>query len=413
MAINDSTIPLSSSSNLGKELVRSGIQNYFRPVPRSSSPSTSRSILVPPASIEHQNAVSPLSPPSTSPLRTSPLISRNFRQPRRLTTRHSLPDISSVDCRVAYHDCDFSAPPSMRAYGPQGKSLVKMAAELLSVKTRGSKKSSSPATTTIKPKETSALTPSKAVQEISQHSCHDFASPPPRLASIDIPSKGKKVRSIQTTLSLGQSSSCVSCKDCGMIYDSIVKEDVSEHQRSCSVGRMPPFRDAEKQLTSEIVWEKLLRGQKTCIRVITALSEDSSKATALRIIRYTHDKMGGDVNEYDASELWARFINDETGGSDLRFKLFVYYISSRAVGVLLAERYREGMPIAIGAPGDKKEVIIDRIYVENEYMRRGIASELADMVRREFLPGRTLQRKEVTTSQLTASGMQWAFKYFT
>tara|TARA_R110002003_G_scaffold1389_1_gene22932 strand:- start:6740 stop:7480 length:741 start_codon:yes stop_codon:yes gene_type:complete len=117
-----------------------------------------------------------------------------------------------------------------------------------------------------------------------------------------------------------------------------------------------------------------------------------------------------------------------------RFKTYLYIRGQKCIGVCLAERIWEACTVLVQdcqeekthqlQPGSKSSSIsiseattpallgISRIWTSNQHRKQGIATQLLDCARCDFLYGLTVEKDQVAFSQPTESGGNLARRWF-
>ena len=117
-----------------------------------------------------------------------------------------------------------------------------------------------------------------------------------------------------------------------------------------------------------------------------------------------------------------------------RFKVYLYIRGNKCVGACLAERIWEAFPaldpdttskqacelsatpqsssLSIGSKPEPAILGISRIWTSNQHRKKGIATQLLDCARSDFLYGMKIKKAKVAFSQPTESGGKLARKWY-
>ncbi|KAE9369233.1 hypothetical protein N431DRAFT_380053 [Stipitochalara longipes BDJ] len=387
------------------------IQSYFKPLQPSSIPSKTRPPHLSSDPLEHifssttsQISSDPLeprsTPPSSPPARPEPAIEyprrSQKRSKRRLTTRPVLDPIINMSTQGPFDNGnndgamfnDHSGAIASSANDPTDPAKIAGQSEH-SDKTPSRAKADSNTAVFTKPNLLRTNSRSNTTSLISQ-------------------------KLHQTQLDMGVPSIVV-CKECGMQYNTTLKEDQRNHNK---------FHDSfyykTKQLaTAQIgvnLMQKYVEDQDHDIRVVDHRVLDAHKERAYRALKLTCRDLEGVIPT--VNELWSLITNPQNENDPNqvpRYKLFLYLIDLQPVGVLLAERIAGGDDYYHGARELVEEgevyMCVDRIWVREDMRRKRIASQLVTMAREHFVPGLALSRMQFAFSHPTGMGRQFADAY--
>ncbi|ESZ91493.1 hypothetical protein SBOR_8122 [Sclerotinia borealis F-4128] len=399
--LKDDTV--TSESQLVEKVNRSSIRSYFKPLPqpqRSSSPLKSQSSIL---SDPPQQPV--LSPPSSPPsIPQNPLVSTRSKSiRRRISTKPNLPNINTMsdiyegDMQELGGDfTDDARVEMMERYHD--------------------------------------------AQDMRDHAIIDHGTLLPLDdQALDIPERANLRAEIarpmgfalhQQILDLGQSFHN-KCPNCGMQYAINVANDQRLHDQFHNIFRMggPIFKP--KYVNTQ-VWTKVINGEKHSIQAISNKESSPIRNLVESILEATLMDMDGTLPS--SEHLWS-MIPSPNDPKDLipvpRYKVFLYLIGARPIGILLAERIgkanaimtmttteTENITSSISLPtlptntSQEAYMCIDRLWVHTDFRRQNIATSLANQAREKFIPGLIIDKKEVAISQPTSVGAEFAEKYF-
>ncbi|KAA8566190.1 hypothetical protein MFRU_019g01640 [Monilinia fructicola] len=395
--ISKENIVLTPKSQPLEKVNKSSILSYFKPLPQSSSitvPERSSSPLKSQSSIlsdpPQQKLSSPPSSPPSLPQDTLNL-SRSRTVRRRISTKPNLPNINKMS---EYFDND------MQEIGGDftDDSRVEMIERY------------------------------HDAQDMRDHAIIDHGTLIPLSEqALDIPARVKLEADLarpkpfalhQQILDLGQSFHN-KCQNCGMQYAINIATDRSMHDKFHNVFRMggPTFKPKYDKTQ---IWTKVIEGEKHSIQCIGCKESIVIRNLVESILEATLMDMDGTLPSTE--QMWS-MITSPNDPKDLipvpRYKVFLYLIGARPIGILLAERI--GKANAITAAPETENIIplpqdaymcIDRLWVHSDFRRKGIATSLANQARKKFIPGLVIEKKEVAISQPTSVGSVFAEKYF-
>lgn len=405
---NEDTIVTSGSLSDDK-VKKSSIRSYFKPIPqpqRSSSPLKSQSAIL--SDPSHQ-AVS--SPPSSPPPISHDHLTSTRSKPvrRRISTKPNLPNISTMSdiCEADMQEMGGDFTDDARVEFLERLHDARDMRDLAII-------------------ESGTLIPL----------AHQPLERPERAnlkAEIARP-MGFALR--QQILDLGQSFHN-KCQNCGMQYANNVATDQRLHDNFHKIFRLggPIFKP--KYVNTQ-AWQKVIDGEIHSVQSISCKESGPVRSLVESILEATLMDMDGTLPS--AEQLWS-MITSPNDAKDLipvpRYKIFLYLIGSRPIGILLAERI--GKANAIMATAEEAESItsstdvpeaspklstsinsvaheaymcIDRLWVHADFRRRGIATHLANQAREKFIPGLIIERKDVAISHPTSVGAEFAAMYF-
>ncbi|KAF8427487.1 ESCO1/2 acetyl-transferase-domain-containing protein [Tirmania nivea] len=316
-----------------------------------------------------------------------------------------------------------------------------------------------------KPKPSLTPTPSSA------------ASSPPRASPTLLPTPTtarRKKRRINPTqpptkkltqlhLDLGQAPARTSCPICHMSYDPSLPEDTLLHKKfhAKSTGGVDFISSCPRILWSGVgfvqdAWEERER------ELVIVVGRDSNKLERRRVMEVMEiverelgcqeikeEEVFG-VPKYDAKGRRGRDRSGDEGG---RYKVFLYLLGRKCVGLLLAERIEKAYkitlppfqspastsispssatppapiipndpcplppplpdhPLTLSPTTSPALLGISRIWTCSAHRRRGIATRLLDVARQAFIYGMTIDKSRVAFSQPTALGKALAGEWF-
>jgi GNAT superfamily N-acetyltransferase len=391
------------------------IQSYFKPLQPSSSRADSRTPHLSsepldgtPFTTTRSSQLSsdpsePTStPPSSPPPQSKPAIAvaqkARKRPKRRLTTRPILYPIVNMSSQDAPDYCEG---------GVEG---VDWNADL----------HSSP----------SSIGPAESAKQTSQ----------PTISSSQSTAAGSNNKTLhQTQLDIGGRAHApyTRCKECMMMYNPTNAEDKRRHDRYHS--GFTAHRQPSIVPDGVNVMDKYVDEAHHLIRVIDYRASAALKEHAEQALKATEPDLGG-VGE-PASWVWKKIPNPQDQHDPNlvpAYKVYLYLINLRVVGVLLAHRIARGgyyyygdlkfdddgqIPDeAIGDSREKQEFVyedhiyktymcIDRIWVRKDMRRKGYATELVNIARRSFIPGMCLGETHFAFSRPTEMGRTFAEGY--
>ncbi|KAI5293355.1 N-acetyltransferase O1 (Establishment of cohesion protein 1) [Ascosphaera acerosa] len=274
--------------------------------------------------------------------------------------------------------------------------------------------------------------------------------------------KGKPAALRQTQLDLGTSTSASAsrhCKDCGMDYVPANEEDARTHAKyhhaKLSADGVDLGRAFIKANASRWIYEAA-RFDEGYVVIVDRKSSPAARNQARKVLEVVHEELG--AAEIAEASLWGQaeppahlrsgpprgpfaahadmeaWQAAQTERAD-RFKVFLHMKDSRCVGLCLAERIWEAHPVArsplqhqppdtpasttpdstarpafissslatASAP-EPAIVGISRIWTSASARRKGIAMDLLDCVRSNYIYGMEIPKEQIAFSQPTESG---------
>ncbi|TGO43209.1 hypothetical protein BHYA_0002g00130 [Botrytis hyacinthi] len=240
----------------------------------------------------------------------------------------------------------------------------------------------------------------------------------------------------QQILDLGQSFS-KKCSNCGMQYAINDPSDQRMHDQFHNIFKLGgPF--FKPKYVNTQAWQKIIDGELHTIQCISCKESGPVKSLVESILEATLMDMDGILPTPE--QLWS-MITSPNDSKDLipvpRYKVFLYVIGARPIGILLAERIGKATPIMTTAETAENTSLspslsnasptlatpvnpvpqeaymcIDRLWVHSDFRRKGIATSLANQAREKFIPGLIIEKNEIAISHPTSVGDQFAEKYF-
>ncbi|TGO81310.1 hypothetical protein BPOR_1213g00020 [Botrytis porri] len=240
----------------------------------------------------------------------------------------------------------------------------------------------------------------------------------------------------QQILDLGQSFSN-KCSNCGMQYAINVASDQRMQDQFHKIFRLggPIFKP--KYVNTQ-AWQKVINGELHTIQCISCKESGPVKSLVESILQATLMDMDGILPT--SEQLWS-MITSPNDAKDLipvpRYKVFLYVIGARPIGILLAERIGKATHImttaetaenaslstslsdasqtlatSVTSVTQESYMCIDRLWVHSDFRRKGIATSLANQAREKFIPGLIVEKNEMAISHPTSVGGQFAERYF-
>ncbi|KAF7874592.1 uncharacterized protein EAF02_008569 [Botrytis sinoallii] len=240
----------------------------------------------------------------------------------------------------------------------------------------------------------------------------------------------------QQILDLGQSFSN-KCPNCGMQYAINDPSDQRMHDQFHKIFKLggPVFKP--KYVNTQ-AWQKIIDGELHTVQCISCKESGPVKSLVESILEATLMDMDGILPT--PARLWS-MITSPNDSKDLipvpRYKVFLYVIGARPIGILLAERIGKATPImntaetaenaslstslsnaspalatSVNSVPQEAYMCIDRLWVHSDFRRKGIATSLANQAREKFIPGLIVEKNEMAISHPTSVGGQFAEKYF-
>ncbi|KAF2630100.1 hypothetical protein BU25DRAFT_456506 [Macroventuria anomochaeta] len=269
--------------------------------------------------------------------------------------------------------------------------------------------------------------------EVLPERSHDTQSPPKPLPP-------KKKRMVQMQLDLvGQHRKA--CKTCGMEYIPSNAEDVALHKKfhAMNFGGVDCTKAMVERLRQKQIWSG---GEASFIAVVGRRDALALRNKASDVLRVVNTELAA-VPITD-KELWSQTTlsaSSETSEGDVstpekydRFKVYLYIRGQKCVAACLAERIEEAYTvlgqekaseqptqnlaesqsssISVSATAERVFLGISRIWVSNQFRKRGLARRLLDSTRSDFMYGLTVEKHLTAFSQPTESGGKLARRYF-
>jgi N-acetyltransferase len=229
----------------------------------------------------------------------------------------------------------------------------------------------------------------------------------------------------------------IKCKECGMEYVPSNEEDDGLHRdwHGMHVGGVDLGKGFVKEGFLRVV-EGLGHGE----RIV--LVERGSVLGAKRKARKVLDVVSRELGAVDIAdeELWGsgpgvkakkKNVGEKNQGKEDRFKMVLYLMGEKCVGLCLAERISHAskvvgaendtsanMPAArsssilTGPSTDPAILGISRIWTSTSHREKGIATALLDCARGHFFYGVEVPKDMVAFSQPTESGGRLAERWF-
>jgi N-acetyltransferase len=253
-------------------------------------------------------------------------------------------------------------------------------------------------------------------------------------------SKSKKPQKLtQLTLDLGQSTR-KKCRECGMTYTLSNVADVALHKKYHAQNLFKGIELSRRFTESAQTENKVWSGPSGDIIVSVSRSASSFKKKAAEMVMgvVEEELRGAGV---DMSSMWSEMDLPEEGEEGRknkrgdRYKAFLYTRAGKCVGFCLAERISSAFSVldtntitrqpqhshfAINSSSSittstvpsPATLSISRIWTSPSVRRTGIAVDLLNCARRNFLYGITIKKANVAFSQPTESGGKLARKWF-
>ncbi|KAG0643451.1 N-acetyltransferase ECO1 [Tuber brumale] len=239
----------------------------------------------------------------------------------------------------------------------------------------------------------------------------------------------------QLKIDLGQPQRAT-CRTCGMSYYPCTPDDDALHRRfhAKSVGGVDfksTILDAKK---SKVVWRG--REEDSFVLVVDRKSAVAERRKAREVLEVVESELSaGEIGE---DVLWGGVKvggGEEGGDGGERYRVLLYVVGKKCVGLCLAERIRRayrvvGDEVRNGVDGEMRSVAyrgssisvsetsrpailgISRVWVCADHRRRGIATRLLDCARENFIYGMKIEKDDVAFSQPTESGGALARGWF-
>jgi len=244
-----------------------------------------------------------------------------------------------------------------------------------------------------------------------------------------------------------------------MSYYPCTSDDDALHKRfhAKSVGGVdfkPTILDAKK---SKVVWRGREEEQEedSFVLVVDRKSAAVERRKAREVLEVVESELS--AGEIEEGVLWGGVKAGEEGGGGERFRVLLYVVGKKCVGLCLAERIRKayrvvGDEVRNDVAGEMKSMVyrgssisvscvlvffflsilcifvdnrfvhsetsrpailgISRVWVCADRRRRGIATRLLDCAREHFIYGMEIEKDDVAFSQPTESGGALARGWF-
>jgi hypothetical protein len=447
----------------------STIQSYFRPLQRSSSPSTTRvphrasaalehisspRYQLPSDSLEHtspsrtrssqlsSDTLEPTStPPSSPPPRVEPSVEHarksQKRRKRRLKSRPVLTPILNMSTQGASgHGSDdgtefndvlggvissgISPPWTAKIEGQDQHTAnplprAKPHSTISSLSTQGASDHNSDGATKHNDHPDGVTASSIGPVDSASIMGQDEHATNPRFRTTSHSSvAGSSIQKLhQTQLDMG-APAIKACKGCGMHYNTTLDGDRRNHTKYHN-GIVQA-----KQLQSDPYGVDLevdyIGADRHTIREYDYRIQDIHKDRAYKALQLASHDLGGIIPTAD--ELWSLIANPQNKNDQNqvpRFKLYLYLINMDPVGLLLAERIAGGGDYYFGvfpSPSNKTVYMcVERIWVREDMRRKRVASRLVDKARTCFIRGLYCRKLEYAFSRPTELGRKFADSY--
>jgi N-acetyltransferase len=246
-----------------------------------------------------------------------------------------------------------------------------------------------------------------------------------------VPLKTTAINLHQVQLDLGVSA-MKQCKACGMEYNSTVPEDRKLHDEyhKTKLKATQPIRTPLGQLSRNIT----IDGETYEIRVLDSRGPVQSRVHFEQALGTMYMDLPGD--EIESADLWSQ-ISNPIKSSVLqqvpRFTVLMLLSNRTPLAILVVERINKGggylddfrssqtdNDVSIGKSRKgygKPDVIklalmsIERIWVDKDFRRKGLATTLIDHARGILIPELKIQRSQVAFSWPTTLGRSLATRY--
>lgn len=142
------------------------------------------------------------------------------------------------------------------------------------------------------------------------------------------------------------------------------------------------------------------------ILIVDRKASPGEKRKAREVLEVVDSELG--AAEIEEGVLWE-------GGGEERFKVFLYVVGKKCVGLLLAERIKRAYRV-LDEPGEGSSSVsigesswpailgVSRIWTCKSHRRQGVAGRLLDCARGAFVYGMEVEKGMVAFSQPTESG---------
>lgn len=226
----------------------------------------------------------------------------------------------------------------------------------------------------------------------------------------------------------------VNCKVCGMLYTFWEEESHNNYHYKISTEFNPLIKC--KKAT---IYEHEFEGKMLCIQAVNRNSEKLFQKLGEIALQYSSDN-GLEMESIDSENLWGLIANPHDPGDPdrvLHYKLYVMFHQSQLVALLLAERigyarqhfenmlYHNSESMRDKDEAQRKDKVgnssnirrkvfmsVERIWVRQNYQRKGLATLIIDKARENFLYPLKLPKHQTAISWPTGDGLRFFDKYF-
>ncbi|KAI5288816.1 N-acetyltransferase O1 (Establishment of cohesion protein 1) [Ascosphaera aggregata] len=344
-----------------------------------------------------------------------------------------------------------SSPPTMRVSSPQLNTRKPAFAFVKKKRERERSKNTSRSQGKASSHTTGSSTASTATG--SANSRRNSTPPSRRASKTDRGTTLQRPKVLrQTQLDLGADGDTTqSCKDCGMNYVPANAEDAALHKKfhdvKMSADGVDLGRAFIKANASRWIYEAA-RFEEGYVVIVDRKSSPAAKNQAMKVLEVVHQELGS--AEIDEEILWSQAEmpahlknrSKETNAEDRaneawmalhneradRYKVFLHMKDSKCVGLCLTERIWESnlierprLPARREESDRTKRVFISssitastvvepaivgisRIWTSASSRRKGIAMDLLDCVRSNYIYGMEIPKEQIAFSQPTESG---------
>jgi len=199
------------------------------------------------------------------------------------------------------------------------------------------------------------------------------------------------------------------CSDCGMPYNPSIQEDDIQHQNYHNI--IIDGIEYNGYKTDKII--KKISSGIYISKVIMSEATINHKKKLSQILNLIETELG-------AVSLKEEFIDN--------YKFFLYIKNKKLIGCAIVREVKEGYKIEMNQNINEISTIekinkslvskvptlcgISRIWVSKKERKKGIASQLLDNIRKNFLFNMTLERNQIAFSQPTKLGTKLAYHFF-
>ena len=237
------------------------------------------------------------------------------------------------------------------------------------------------------------------------------------------------------------------CRTCGMEYIPSVKEDAALHNKYCALnvrgvdmGKAFVKDDSVKRIRSERAREE----EREMVVTVDRKSSIAARNRTRKVLDLVNAELS--ATDIDDEHLWGalnpeqKVIETRKGSSEGgdrrgdRFKVFLYLVHDRCVGLCLAEKISSAFGVINGCAAGKEDIKviktsksssisvstsadiallgISRIWTSKTYRGKGLAIDLLECARHHFFYGVEAPKDLVAFSQPTESGGRLAERWF-